>query len=223
MHWPSLAAGAAISAAVAASLLALGAAPWGDGQAGPPGEGLLLGNGSPPLGSPDAPVTLVEFGDYQCHFCNVFFHATEHLIVDGYVETGKVRMIFKDYNIIGPDSVTSSHAARCAADQGLFWEYHDTLYSNWTGENDGWASRENHDGFAREAGLDVAAWSGCMASGAHSDAILASNADARALGLTGTPAFFVLGPGGGVQRIQGAQPYEAFERAFEEALAAPGR
>ena len=66
--------------------------------------GTFLDNGSPILGSIDAPITLVEFGDYQCHFCNVFFHSTEDEILQKYVETGKVKMIFKDFNIIGPDS-----------------------------------------------------------------------------------------------------------------------
>ena len=102
----------------------------------------FLDNGSPILGNPNAPVTLVEFGDYQCHFCNVFFHSTEDSIIKNYIETGKVRMIFKDFNIIGPDSINASHGAHCANDQELFWEYHDILYTNWTGENNGWASPE---------------------------------------------------------------------------------
>ena len=100
-------------------------------------------NGSPVLGNPDAPITLVEFGDYQCHYCNVFFENTEEEIIKKYVETGKVKMIFKDYNIIGPDSINASHGAHCAKDQELFWQYHDILYSNWAGENNGWASPEN--------------------------------------------------------------------------------
>ena len=89
----------------------------------------FFANGSPVLGDHDAPITLVEFGDYQCHFCNVFFHSTEGAILEEYVDTGKVKMIFKDYNIIGPDSINASHGAHCAGDQGLFWEYHDVLYS----------------------------------------------------------------------------------------------
>ena len=114
-------------------------------QAGPPKITLntFVANGSPTLGNLDAPITLIEFGDYQCHFCNVFFQSTEDEILEKYVKTGKVKMIFKDYNIIGPDSINASHGTHCANDQGLFWEYHDILYSNWTGENNGWASSEN--------------------------------------------------------------------------------
>lgn len=178
----------------------------------------FLSNGSPILGNENAPVTLVEFGDYQCHFCNVFFHTTEDSILKNYVDTGKVRMIFKDYNIIGPDSVAASHGAHCANDQNLFWEYHDILYSNWTGENNGWASSDNLAKFAQEIGLDMNEWSECMNDQKHSQVILASNEDARDLELTGTPAFFVIGPDGKTTRIFGAQPFEVFENIFETEL-----
>ena len=178
----------------------------------------FLENGSPLLGKPNAPITLVEFGDYQCHFCNVFFHSAEHEILKNYVETGKVRMIFKDYNIIGPDSINASHGAHCAKDQNLFWEYHNILYSNWTGENNGWASSENLVRFAQEVKLDMNKWSECMQNADHSKTILASNNDARALGLTGTPAFFIIGPDEKVTRVFGAQPYETFEKIFETEL-----
>jgi len=175
----------------------------------------FLENGSPILGDIDAKVTLVEFGDYQCHFCNVFFHSTEHKILQQYVETGKVKIIFKDYNIIGPDSVNASHGAHCASEQGLFWEYHDILFSNWAGENNGWASSENLLRFAQEINLDIEQWSECMINGGNSKMLSASNDDARALEITGTPAFFVIGPDGKVTPISGAQPYEIFERIFE--------
>ncbi len=189
-------------------------------QTGPPKitTDTFLSNGSPILGNPNAPVTLVEFGDYQCHFCNVFFHSTEEDILKKYVETGKVRMIFKDYNIIGADSVNASHGTHCANDQELFWEYHDILYTNWTGENNGWASRDNLTGFAKEIGLDMEIWSECMTQKLHSQIILSSNEDARSLELTGTPAFFVIGPDGKTTRIFGAQPFEVFENIFETEL-----
>ncbi|MGY5144109.1 MAG: DsbA family protein [Candidatus Nitrosopumilus sp. bin_32a] len=178
----------------------------------------FLANGSPILGNPAAAVTLIEFGDYQCHFCNVFFHSTEDDILKKYVETGKVKMIFKDYNIIGPDSINASHGAHCANDQGLFWEYHDILYSNWTGENNGWASSENLGRFAQEIGLDMDVWSDCMLNGKHSQTILASNQDAKSLELTGTPAFFVIGPDGKTSRLFGAQPLETFEKVLDAEL-----
>ena len=178
----------------------------------------FLSNGSPFLGDPDAPITLVEFGDYQCHYCNVFFQSIEKDIVKNYVDTGKVKIIFKDYNIIGEDSVKASQGAHCANDQGLFWEYHDILYSNWTGENNGWASSENLAIFAQQIGLNMNKWSECMNKGSHSQIILKSNDDARTLQLTGTPAFFIINSEGEVSKLFGAQPFEVFKKIFDDQL-----
>ena len=178
----------------------------------------FLENGSPILGNPNAPVTLVEFGDYQCYFCNQFFHTTEDNIFKNYVETGKVKVIFKDYTIIGPDSVSAAHAAHCADEQAMFWEYHDMLYNNWNGENNGWASSENLLGFAEDIGLDIDEFSKCMIDSKHTEIITNSNQDAKDLGLTGTPAFFIIGPDNKVTKIGGAQPYDVFERIFNSEL-----
>ena len=178
----------------------------------------FLSNGSPILGDPDAPITLVEFGDYQCHYCNVFFQSIEKDILKNYVDTGKVKIIFKDYNIIGEDSVKASQGAHCANDQGLFWEYHDILYSNWTGENNGWASSENLAIFAQQIGLNMNKWSECMNKGSHSQIILKSNDYARTLELTGTPAFFIINSDGKVSKLFGAQPFEVFKKIFDEQL-----
>lgn len=178
----------------------------------------FLSNGSPILGDPNAPITLVEFGDYQCHYCNVFFQSIEKDILKNYVDTGKVKIIFKDYNIIGEDSVIASQGAHCANDQGLFWEYHDILYSNWTGENNGWASPENLAIFAQQIGLNMNKWSECMKKGSHSQIILKSNDDARTLELTGTPAFFIINSEGKVSKLFGAQPFEVFKKIFDSQL-----
>ena len=175
-------------------------------------------NGSPVLGNPNAPITLVEFGDYQCHYCHVFFESIEGKIMKNYIETGKVKMIFKDYNIIGKDSVKASQGAHCANDQGLFWEYHDILYSNWTGENNGWASGANLANYAQDIGLEMNEWTDCMSQQKHSKTILDSNEDAKKLQLTGTPAFFVISSDGQVSKLFGAQPFEVFERVFDEKL-----
>lgn len=181
-------------------------------------KSVFLDNGSPYIGEKNAPVTLVEFGDYQCFFCNKFFHETEEKILNNYVDSGKVKMIFKDFTIIGPDSITAAHAAHCADDQGKFWQYHDTLYNNWTGENNGWASSENLLAFAKNVNLDIDEFTNCMLESRHKDVIQASNDDARTLGLTGTPGFFVIGPDNDITKIGGAQPYEVFQRIFDSEL-----
>lgn len=175
-------------------------------------------NGSPILGQMDAPITMIEFGDYQCFFCNKFFHDTEHAILDEFVKSGKVKIIFKDFTIIGQDSVNAAHAAQCAGDQELFWEYHDELYRNWGGENNGWASSENLYQFAENISLDTEKFSECMNSAKFQNKIIASNNDAKELGLTGTPAFFIIGPSGNINKIGGAQPFDVFEKIFESEL-----
>ena len=175
-------------------------------------------NGSPVLGDPNAPITMIEFGDYQCHFCNVFFHETEHKILEEYVETGKVKMIFKDFTIIGPDSINAAHGAHCASDQGMFWEYHDVLYNNWSGENNGWASSENLMEFAVDIELDIDEWTQCMLDKKYENKIASSNTDAQTLGLQGTPGFFVIGPENKVTKIGGAQPFENFQQIFDSEL-----
>lgn len=179
---------------------------------------LLIENASPVFGSKDAPITLVEFGDYQCFYCNRFFHTTEPDIVKNYVNTGKVKMIFKDYTIIGQDSINAAHAAHCAQEMGKFWEYHDVLYNHWTGENNGWASSQNLFEFAKQIGLDQKDFNACMSEARQVSIIKGSVSDAKTLGLTGTPGFFIIGPDNSVTKLNGAQPYEVFEEIFKSEL-----
>ena len=176
-------------------------------------------NASPILGNPNAPITLIEFGDFQCHFCNVHFHNTEPALLENFVTPGKVNIIFKDYTIIGNDSVFAAHGAHCASEQAKYWEYHGVLFNNWTGENNGWAGPQNLVKYADEIKLDLELFVECMTSNRYSDLIKQSTIDAQTLGLTGTPAFFVIDKkSGDVQMIGGAQPYQVFERVFNSIL-----
>ena len=176
---------------------------------------VLYENSSPILGNPNAPITIVEFGDYQCFFCNKFFHETESEIQDNYIKTGKAKLIFKDFTIIGSDSVVAAHAAHCADEQGKFWEYHDILYTNWTGENNGWASPQNQLKFAKQLGLDENKFTECMSSEKYKTKIQSSGEDAKSLGLTGTPAFFIIGENNKIIKVPGAQPYEVFVKILD--------
>jgi protein-disulfide isomerase len=179
---------------------------------------LFTSNAAISLGSDDAPITLVEFGDYQCFFCNKFFHETEPSILENYVKNGQVKIIFKDFTIIGPDSIGAAHATHCANDQGKYWEYHDELYKNWGGENNGWASSENLVKFAQNIDLNEEVFKKCMSDGKYQQLVSASSNDARNLGITGTPAFFVIGPDNQITRISGAQPYDVFHNVFQGEL-----
>ena len=180
---------------------------------------MFTANASPYLGYENATITLVEFGDYQCFFCNKFFHETESAILKNYVETGKVKIIFKDFTIIGHDSIAAANAAHCAKDQGKFWEYHDTLYNNWGGENNDWASSENLLKFASLFELNEESFVKCMVEKKYDQLVTSSNNDAKTLGLTGTPGFFIIGPDNQITKISGAQPYESFQKIFECELA----
>lgn len=179
---------------------------------------LLIDNASPILGSKDAPITMIEFGDYQCFYCNKFYHDIEPDIVKNYINTGKVRLVFKDFIIIGQDSVNAAHAAHCAQEKGKFWEYHDALYNNWAGENTGWASSQNLKAFAKQIGLNETQFSQCMSESRYLPVIQGSLSNAKDLGLTGTPDFFILSPDHSVTKIVGAQPYEVFDNFFKSKL-----
>ena len=181
--------------------------------------GTFFDNGSPILGDPNAQITLIEFGDYQCHFCNVYYHNTEHEIFKEYVMTGKVNIIFKDYTIIGPDSTIAAHGAHCAEEQGKFWEYHNTLYDNWDGENNGWAGQENIFRFAEKLELDMDEFIECNNDKRYEQKISKSGNDAKILGITGTPAFYVISINNQqVEFISGAQPYDTFKKIFNSML-----
>ena len=175
-------------------------------------------NASPILGDMNAPLTLVEFGDYQCTFCKKFFHETEESILINYVETGKVKMLFKDFIVVNEDSVNAASAAHCANDQKMFWQYHSTLYNNWDGEGTGWASSEQLHQFASTLGLDMNEFSECMSQSKWKDLVLSSHADGRALGVDATPTFFIIDENNEVLKIVGSQRYDVFQEVFDSLL-----
>ena len=175
-------------------------------------------NASPILGNPNAPITMVEFGDYQCTFCSKFFHETENPIITNYVKTGKVKILFKDYIILGQDSMNAANAAHCANDQKLFWEYHSMLYNNWAGEDTGWADLAHLHEFANTLGLDMNVFSRCMSDLKWNELVNLSSIDGQKLGVTGTPTFFVIDQNNDVIKIVGAQHYDVFKQIFDSAL-----
>jgi len=177
---------------------------------------VFFDNASPVMGQENASITLVEFGDYQCYFCNQHFHNTEHELVEKYVKTGKVRMLFKDFIIIGPDSKAAALSAHCAGEQGKFWDFHDILFNNWAGENNGWASPENLWKFSKELDLDMKQMTECMNENRYIEKINSSSYDAESLGLTGTPAFFIIDKNNNVVKISGAQPFDVFQKIFDQ-------
>ncbi|HEV8404579.1 MAG TPA: DsbA family protein [Nitrososphaera sp.] len=176
---------------------------------------------APALGSDDAKVTIVEFGDYQCTWCHRWHEGTKDRLVSDYVNTGKVRFLFKDFPINDLSDRASSLAAEasyCASDQGKYWEYHDEIYSNWEGENTGWVTRTSLEQFAHDAGVrDIPAFSGCIDSGKYTSVVRDNYSLARSIGLDATPSFIVIIEGETPQLMRGAHPYSTFERVINGA------
>ena len=175
--------------------------------------------GSPALGVQSAPVTIIEFGDYQCPFCQKWNLETKPLIEKNYIDSGKVKLIYMDFAFIGPDSIKAHAGSYCAEEQGLYWQYHDFMYKNQGHENDGWAKAENIKSLASKLeGLDSDAFGKCLDSGKYEDRVKENKNIAMRNGATSTPTFIVIGQGEGTQ-LTGAQPYSVFQALLDEKLA----
>lgn len=175
----------------------------------------------PVLGDAGAPVTIIEYGDFKCPFCTSFFIETEPRLREEYVDTGRVRFVWRDFPNIDAESATAAEAARCAGAQGKFWEYHDALYSfiwdNFYGRGinieGGTAYEGRYDQFAEQIGLEVDAFRACREAGTYRDVVAAARDQGTDQGVRGTPTFFING-----QQLVGAQPFDVFRRLIEAEL-----
>ena len=179
---------------------------------------LILG-GSPILGNPDARVTLLEWGDYQCTYCYRFHANTKDNVFANFVDNGMVKFAFRDFTLNGPASVLAAEASYCAGDQGKYWEYHDELYNNWEGENTGWVNMHNLKKFATSVGLDMDTFDKCLQSEKYEQKVLGNYKYGQSIGISATPTFIVIDEQGNVQVIRGAQPYSVFEQVLKAKLA----
>ncbi len=184
------------------------------------GAAMKIGPRDEILGNPNAPVTIVEYGDYQCPFCGAFFSQTQPQIADNYVNKGVVRMVFRNFAFLGPESIVSAEAAECAFDQKKLVAYHDALYqakvdddARGGGENDGSLNRALFISIARKLGLDASAFTSCLDSNKYAALVAQEKTDAGSLGVNSTPSFFVNGT-----LIVGAQPYAVFQSAIDAAV-----
>ncbi|HEV2492057.1 MAG TPA: DsbA family protein [Terriglobia bacterium] len=190
-----------------------------------PFEGADLSiQGEPFMGEKDAKVTMVEFSDYQCPFCGRNFQQTFPQIVTDYVKTGKVKYVFHDFPLeqLHPNAFKAAEAARCAGEQGKYWDMHDKLFQNQRA-----LDAAKLPDYAKAAGLDVDKFQACLTSDKDSAQIRAELAAGAKVGVTGTPAFFlgVTEPNQdkihATKFISGAQPYTNFKAAIDELLNPP--
>ena len=178
----------------------------------------LMLNGSPPLGSSDAPITIVEFGDYQCPNCDRFALQIKPSIVENYINTGKVKLVFKDFTIYGNDSVNGATATYCAAEQNKYWEMHDHLYENQKAINSGWLSVDNIKKFASEVGLQMQQFNSCFDERKYNQRVMENFEQGKAAGVNGTPTFIIIGNDGQTKVVVGAQPFSVFKQVLDEML-----
>jgi protein-disulfide isomerase len=167
------------------------------------------------LGASSAPVTVVEYGDYQCPGCGHFAREIEGQLVRDYVATGKVRFEFRDYAFIGDESVVAAGGAACAQDQNAFWPYHATLFHSQLGENEGGFRAMRLKAMARGLSLDEDQFASCLDGRRHAGDVDDMRAEARALGIAGTPSFVVNGT------LIDYRGYESLRAAIDAALAEP--
>ncbi|MFA6353760.1 MAG: thioredoxin domain-containing protein [Candidatus Paceibacterota bacterium] len=190
------------------------------------------------LGNSNAKVTVIMYADFQCPFCAAvsgLLPANSPLIqslkqrdpnwtpstsgiIDNYVKNGKVLFVYRDWAFLGPESIKAAEAARCAGDQGKFWEYHDYLYSHQNGENEGNFSDTHLKSFAKELGLDVSSFDKCLDSNKYTQAVNDSKNDGSAAGVNGTPKGFILKDGKLVGMIEGAEPFSSVKSKIDAAL-----
>lgn len=171
--------------------------------------------GEPALGSPQARVTIDEFGDFQCPYCGEFVRETEPRIVASYVATGKVRIVWHTVAFIGPESILAARAAWCAQQRGKFWDYFALLYQHQDGENTGTFNTARLERWAGDAGMDRGAFGECLAGPQSVAGLEAGRREAERSGVTGTPTFFVNG-----KKAIGALTFAQMSALIEKALAA---
>ncbi len=179
---------------------------------------LNLDHVSPVLGSADAQITIVEFGDYQCEACYHWFHNTRDTLIDNYIETGKAKLIFVDLPFIGQDSRIAAQASYCAEDQGKYWEYHEILYIFQEGENSGWADRDRLNSFAFSLDMNMDEFNDCMDYSKYAKRVQANYDQAVKNGVQGTPTFIIISQDGTTEKFDGPQPYSVFAAIIEPML-----
>ncbi|MGH7472794.1 MAG: DsbA family protein, partial [Candidatus Methylomirabilales bacterium] len=169
----------------------------------------LLSQG-PAKGSEAAPITIIEFSDFQCSYCRKFWKETLPRLEAEYVKPGKIRFVYRHLAILGEQSVSAGQAAECARDQGKFWEYHDKLFAS---QRPFAFTMGNLKHYAKELGLDTVAFNQCLDSGKYSQRVDAETGLGSTLGLRATPSFFING-----RPLIGAHPFETFQLVIEEEL-----
>ncbi len=171
------------------------------------------------MGDPNAPVTIIEYSDFQCPYCRLFALEIEPQLIQNEIAQGTVRFTYRTMgDFIGQESLDAAEAAYCAGEQNRFWDYHDILFANWQGENIGSFTPDRLMAFAEFLQLDMAKFRHCFETHQYRERALQDKQDGLKAGVRGTPSFLIIAPDGSSQLMEGAYPYEEFHKAIEEAL-----
>lgn len=166
-------------------------------------------DGDPSIGPSDAPITIVEFSDYQCPYCQSWYQQTYDQLMANYPD--KILFVYRDLPLPGhPESLPAAEAANCAGEQGAYWKFHDDLFSGQYS-----LGRAAYEQYASDLGLDTATFSACLDDHRYQDEVKADYSDAVRIGLSGTPSFVING-----RILVGAQPFEQFKAIIDADLAA---
>ncbi|AJM92140.1 DsbA family protein [Nitrosopumilus piranensis] len=190
----------------------------------PPSPVKISADDDPFFGDPDAPITIIEFSDFECPFCARFHIQTLPSLFEEYIDQGKVKLVYRDFPIqsIHANALPAAVAANCANDQGKFKEMHDMVFEN---QNE-WNKQETTDAlitfskYATEIKLEQNTFDSCLTSGKHIDEIRKDLQDGRDYGVSGTPGFFVGNDEIGYVELKGAQPFESFKKVIDAQLEA---
>jgi protein-disulfide isomerase len=182
----------------------------------------LIKNGSPFLGNVSAPITIIDFSDFQCYLCNRFVKNAEPLINQTYIQTGKVALVFGHLPNRGLDSMDAALAAQCTNDQGKFWQFHNLLYSNQKPIDSGWVSKENLKNFASQiSGLDIKQFNICFDNEKYKSFVQKDIDLALPFGFRETPSFIVENSNGSnPEMLSGALPFESFKAVIDKKISA---
>jgi protein-disulfide isomerase len=182
----------------------------------------LLKGAAGVLGKNSAPVVLIEYSDFQCPFCRAWFESSKEQLIKEYVESGKVQFMYKDLPLsFHLMAMPYAIAARCAGEQGKFWEMHDKIFSEQAKLGQGTITSLTADDikkWASELGLNTDSFNSCLGSNKFSSQISANSSEATSLGINGTPSFFIGKRGGSGTIVEGAVPYSTLKQSIESML-----
>ena len=188
----------------------------------PPSPVNISQDNDPVRGDPNAPITIIEFSDFQCPFCARFHVQTLPSLLEEYIEAGKVNLVYRDFPLqsIHPNAQPAAVASECAHEQGKYWEFHDTLFE----KQSSWSNLGSDEvistfsQYASDVGLAQQQFDACLESGKYFEEVQADLRDGRTYGVTGTPGFFIGNDEIGFEKLTGAQPFGSFQKIIESQL-----